>query len=351
MTEDASMPKKKSAVSVGRAKGGHARAESMTPVERRRIAQQAALARWEGEVPIAEHEGEFNIGEVAISCSVLKNGKRIIAQATFLRTLGRSRSPKAGTGVYSTADGVPFFLQAEVLRPFISEDLLAATTPVFYRTLSGGRGVGYDAQLLPQVAEVYLKYRDDAIKNNKPVPAQYSHIVSASDMLMRGLANVGIIALVDEATGYQSVRAKNALAAILEAFIAKELRPWVRTFPQDFYANLFRLRGLEFPRDTVRKPQYFGRLTNDIIYRRLAPGVLEELQNTTPKNASGRRTHHFHRRLTEDVGHPKLREHLASVVTLMRLSKDYADFQSLLDRIHPRFGENLELQMDEGIGL
>ena len=98
--------------------------------------------------------GEFPIGESSISCANLPGGQRIITQATFLRALGRSRSPKAGTGVLSTVDRLPFFLQAKALKLFIDEELAMSTGPVFYRTKSGGKGVGYDATLLPRVAEV-----------------------------------------------------------------------------------------------------------------------------------------------------------------------------------------------------
>ena len=134
---------------------------------------------------------------------------------------------------------------------------------------------------------------------------------------------VGIIALVDEATGYQRDRVRDALAEILEAFIAKELQPYIRMFPDAFYEHLFRLRGLEYPWDSGKRPQYFGHLTNDIVYARLAPGVLEELRKTVPRREDGRLKHTFTRKLIEDVGHPKLREHLASVVTIMKLSGDY----------------------------
>jgi len=88
-----------------------------------------------------------------------------------------------------------------------------------FRLKNGQKAVGYDAALLPMVCEVYLKLRDSFLRDGKPVPTQYSHIVDACDILMRGLAHVGIIALVDEATGYQEIRdrqmdeiAKEALA-------------------------------------------------------------------------------------------------------------------------------------------
>jgi hypothetical protein len=158
------------------------------------------------------------------------------------------------------------------------------------------------------------------------------HVARQAELLVRGLARVGIIARVDEATGYQEVRAKTALVEILEAFIATELQPWVSTFPDDFYAELFRLRGLEYPRATVRRPQYFGHLTNDIVYKRLAPGVLAELKNVTPRDDHGRRKHKYFQRLTTNVGYPKLREHLGSVVTIMKLSANWQDFMGKLDR-------------------
>lgn len=330
--------------------GGVARAAALSPERRSEIAKKAAASRWDGDLPLATHEGNFKLGDTIVSCAVLPNGLRVITQATFLRSLGRSRSPKAGTGVLSTVEDLPFFLQAEALKPFISEELAMSTTPIFYRGSSGTKGVGYDARLLPQVAEVYLKFRDSALAGAGKVQAKYAHIIKAADILMRGLANVGIISLVDEATGFQRDRAKDALERILEEFIAKELRPWVKTFPEDFYSHLFRLRGLEFPKDTVSRPKYFGHLTNDIVYKRLAPKVLDELKKTTPKDHKGRYKHKLFQRLTEDVGHPKLREHLASIVSLMKISSSYAQFERHLDHVHPKYGTTPELPFDESDG-
>ena len=127
-----------------------------------------------------------------------------------------------------------------------------------------------------------------------------------------GLRGVGIDATSAEATGYQEVRDREALARILEAFIDKELRPWVRTFPPDFYRELFRLRGLPYPTSTVKRPQYFGHYTNDIVYRRLAPGVLAELKRVQVRDDEGRPKHKLFQRLTANTGYPKLREHLGS---------------------------------------
>jgi hypothetical protein len=96
---------------------------------------------------------------------------------------------------------------------------------------------------------------------------------------------------------------------------------------------------LDFPEDTVKKPQYFGHVTNDIIYAPLAPNVLDQLKKETPRAASGRHKHQLHRRLTEDFGHLKLREHLEAVLAVMKLSDSYSDFIQKLDRVKQRYDE------------
>ena len=77
----------------------------------------------------ATHIGELRIGAKTLPCAVLEDGTRVLNQAGFLRAIGRARSPKAGTGVLSTVDNLPFFLQAEALKPFISDEMMESTKP------------------------------------------------------------------------------------------------------------------------------------------------------------------------------------------------------------------------------
>lgn len=316
----------------GASKGGKARAEKLTAEERREIARKAAEARWATDAVQATHTGTLEIAGNQIACAVLADGTRILTQESFLSAIGRARKAKAGTGSQlMQVDALPPFLSANNLKPFVAEELRRSTTPILFRTPSGGRGYGYKAEILPMVCEVYLKARDrDAITRGQ------AHIVEACDLLMRGLARVGIVALVDEATGYQEDRARDALAEILATFISEELRKWVKTFPDAYFRELARLRGIHLSRVSVKRPQYIGHLTNDLVYKRLAPGVLRELQRITPRTRKGHRKHAFHQRLSEDAGHPKLREHLASVITLMRAFDNWDDFKKALDRSLPK---------------
>jgi P63C domain. len=329
----------------GRAKGGIARAKKLSASERTAIARRGAATRWGNEdLPRAICSSEDTpllIAGKALDCYVLEDGTRVLSQAGSLRALGRNK--RAATRSLE----VPPMLQGQAFEPFLTPDIMDKAKPLHFRTPIGSKASGYRAEFLPDVCEIYLKARDA-----KTLAPNQKRVAIEADILMRGLATVGIIALVDEATGYQEVRAKDALARILEVFIAKELQPWLRTFPTDYYRQLFRLRGLEFPNDSVKRPQYFGILTNDLIYRRLAPGVLEELKNVTERNDKGRPKHKFFQRLSGNLGYPKLRELLGSVVTIMKLSDGWPEFMQKVDRLHPRYGTTLPLPLiyeDDGL--
>lgn len=319
-------------------KGGDARAKSLTKAERSAIARQAAESRWakEGNAPIPEatHAGEIQIGDIAIPCAVLADGRRLLTQQGMLQAIGRARSAKGGQGATQGIDKPPAFLAAKNLKPFITNALKASTTPVRFKSISGTPAFGYVAELLPQICNVYLSARDANALTGKQLP-----IAVKCDILVRGLANVGIVALVDEATGYQKDRARDDLARILEAFVAKELQTWVSTFPPDYYEHLFRL--WEMPYDThapkIKRPRFFGTLTNNLIYARLAPGVLAKLREKNPVKKSGKRSHKHFQHLTRNEGYPKLKEHLAAVTALMRASKNKEMFLKLMDSALPRY--------------
>ncbi len=323
-----------------------ARSANMTPERRSEIARKAAAAKWGNLREAISREGVVNIGGVELQCYVLDDESRVLARASFVKAIGRTGKVKGGRR-FDEEFQVPVFLTAENLKPFFPNDLEVNSKPILF-TDGDNQMIGYRAELLPDVCDIFADAeRAGVLRKNQ------LHIASACRILSRGLTRVGIIGLIDEATGYQHTRAANALAKILEAYVAKELQPWVYTFGNEFYQQLFRLRGLDYQKDSVKRPQYFGHLTNDIIYRRLAPGVLEEIKRTAPKAPSGRRKGALHQSLTQEQGHPKLREHLSSVTTIMVLSEDYPDFISKLNRRHPPYNENLafDFMNDTGKGF
>ena len=202
--------------------------------------------------------------------------------------------------------------------------------PITFKLPSGKCAHGYDATLLIDICSSILNAKDKIA-----LTSVQKRIANQCDIIVRSVAKVGIIALVDEVTGYQEDREKNELSEILQRFIAKELQTWVHTFPLEFYKQLYKLRELEYGKEKI--PSYFGHLTNNIIYKRLAPHILDHLKRLTPKSPNGNKTARYFQSLSNDIGYHRLKEHLGSVVTLMKLSSNYEDFENKLNIIHPLF--------------
>jgi hypothetical protein len=323
--------------------GGLARAAALSREERSAIARKGAVARWRADLPevlCGSPDKPLLIGGTEVQPYVLSDETRVLTQASFLQALGRHR--KANVRNEGGEERLPAILQGKAINPYISPELLEKSRPVQFRMESGVLASGYRAEILPMVCEVYLKARDAGV-----LPANQRHVAKQAEILIRALAHVGIIALVDEATGYQDIRARHALENILEQFIAEELRKWTKTFPDEFYKQMFRLRDWDYKPWTVKRPSVIGKYTNNLVYDRLAPGVLEELRRKNPKLNNGHRRHRHFQWLTEDVGDPRLREHLAAVIALMRASNDWDHFMRAIDRALPKYGDTYQLPYDD----
>lgn len=322
--------------------GGIARAKKMNKKQLSEQGKRAASARWAKEkgVPQATHSGELQIGDIVIECHVLEDGTRVLTQQGLYKSLGRAGNPKTNAETRGISN-LPVFLQGKSLQPFINEDVKALSDPVKFRIAQGGQALGFKADLLPHICNICLDARDaGALHYSQNTMAERCKILS------RGLAVVGITALVDEATGYQEVRDRLALQKILDRYLTDEWAKWTKTFPDEFYRNLFRLKGIEYPPASGKKPSYVGHWTNDIVYSRLAPGVLKELRKKNPRNESGNRSRRHHQHLTRDYGHPVLQEHLSNVIFLMKGCSTWGDFKTRLDAAKAKFGDTMQLPLD-----
>jgi hypothetical protein len=341
------------ALSKRASKGGDARAASLSTARKKAIAKLAAESRWGSDLPRASHDGPLQIGDAVLVAAVLPNGKRLLSQGTVLQAIGRSRTPKAGTGGFTTVDDLPFFLQADVLKPFISEELMMSTTPILFRLRRGARTVGYDAMLLPMICEVYLNFRDylngqiaggdeGQRKTAEGYIKRYKHIIEACDRLTRGLARRGIIALVDDATGYQDDKMRQEIDRLIQAYVAPTLLPWVRKFPHEFFREAYRLLNWKYEPGQTRHSPYMGKFINKYVFEGLPPGVLDELKARLPKNEHGSRRANLWQLLTVDTGIPHLDKQLTADLTLMQISETKEQFHEHWNKL---FGKQPKLPL------
>jgi len=220
--------------------GALARAKSLSPEDRSAIARKAAMVRFGKGLPKAIAEGTLRIGDLPLPCAVLddEGNTRVFTQEGFLQAIGRAGKAKGGEG--ASVDGMPAFMRARNLQPFISNELLGSTTPLEFIPYKGpgylGRAFGYRARLLPQVCWVY----QDALTARKLHTSQ-KHIGEQCRFLLKALTDKAIDDLVDQATGFDDWRKREAIDRILEKYVRIDALPWVRMFDVDFYRQIYRL--------------------------------------------------------------------------------------------------------------
>jgi len=291
----------------------------------------------------AAHEGVLKIGDVEIACAVLEDGTRVLSEREVTKSLGAKRGGAHWLRKGAGAE-LPVYLSAKNLSPFVDDDLqMALKSPLFYTPKEGGPTAhGLKADHYTKILDVWLKARlANALR------ADQLHIAAKAEILIRSLAGVAITALVDEATGFQAIRDRDALQEILDRFLNKELAAWAKRFPDEFYQQIFRLRGWQWKGMKVNRPQVVAHYTKDLVYDRLASGILAELEARNPKDERGRRKGKHHQWLTEDVGHPALAQHLYAIIGLMRVSTTWKQFYEFVGRAYPKRGDTLFLPVSE----
>ena len=292
-------------------------------------------------LPRATHGGELVIGGIILPCHVLNDGLRVLGGE------GLSRAFSANTR--GDAENHPrAFLAHKNLQPFISKELLEDSTPVHFRTEDGDQAFGYRAQVLPGVCNVYLTVRDAG-----KLYAGQTSLAQLSYTLVRELATLGIITLVDAASNYKELCHSPAVQGLLARYLKSFAARWSKRFPDEYYQEIYRLKGWEWPGMGVNRFPVTGHITNEIVYARIADGLLDRLRIDNPKSAGGDREHRHHQWLTDDFGVQELREHIVGVLAIMRTVVDpdpkraWQKFRISLERSYPRKHTNYNLDLDE----
>lgn len=279
------------------------------------------------------------IGNVEIPAYVLNNGMRVFSQNGMQKALG----------YFGTAGNwLPNFINRKQISPYISSGLIESLeNRVEFRRSGEGGSVsttyGYDATVLIDICDAVIE-----AKNSGKLSDSYKIYAEHAEMIIRAVAKVGIIALVDEATGYQYDREKDALQVVLKAYINDELLKWQQKFPDAFYFEIFRLNQWDYTVSGIKKrPGVIGTWTNELIYKQLPKGVLEELKQITPKSIAGNYTARFFQSLTPDIGHPALTAQIYKVIGIMSSCNNWSEFKTRFNIMVDRANGQTELNFDE----
>ncbi len=273
-------------------------------------------------LPYSLFEGTLTIGDVAFECHVLNDHRRVLTQAAVVRLITGGRDSGDLNRYFR---GLPTF-----------DSSLMENGPIQFKI--GGNPIvahGYEATTLVEICEAYLKAQDEG----KLKPNQ-RHLAKKAAIVMRACAKVGIIALVDEATGYQEVRRKRALQLKFKAFITEDLQEWAKTFPDEFWYELARLENTRYsPR---HRPLRWGKYVMAFVYDAIDKDVGKELRRRNPNPRHGNNHHQW----LQEFGKDKLHDQLERVIAVMKTCDDMDQFKRAFARVFRKSGEPEQLFLD-----
>jgi hypothetical protein len=336
--------------------GGKGRKEKLTSEQRKEIARKAAKGRWEkreasikvaGEnggyqpivledklkkgiqIPIAKWPGVLSIGTKEIPCYVLEDGQRIISR-------------NAATGVLTDEKGggnLEQYLIVQSLRGYVPPGFTDQMIEFFVPGTSAPNTTtkGISAEAFIEICQAYVS----AFEAGALTTERQKEIAIKAAMFMAACAKVGLIAMIDEATGYQYERASDALQIKLKLFLAEEMRKWEKTFPDQLWEQFGRLT--KWTGSIHSRPKYWGNLVMELIYQYLDPDVAQWLRVNAPKPLKGQ---NYHQWMTEQYGLKKLIEHIWKVVGIASTCDDMKELKRKMEELYgkrPGFQYTLKL--------
>lgn len=286
-----------------------------------------------------KYEGTLNLGENKLPCYVLEDGTRVLSGRKMQEILKVVDGNISGTKL-------PQFLSNSILKPFIFSNKDATHFDPIICFKGKQRINGYEATVLTDICEAILRARRSGVKMTE----RQQIVANQCEILLSSFAKIGIIALIDEATGYQNEREHFELQKILSAYISEEILKWQLTFTDDFYREVYRLWGLPFiPKYIKNKPSFIGKLTTKYIYDLLPDGVVDKIKEKTGKTDKGNWKYKWHQSLTPEIGREHLKKQIIEVTTLMSISKSKSEFNELFERKYNAKPIQLELEFNEDI--
>ena len=264
--------------------------------------------------------GQWKISDdVSIDCYVTESGQRLMSLRATARAMGLS-----GSGSVALLRN----LKSNYLQKYLSEDLKnwinKADNNELYK-VKGYRNsfVPFEATLFVDVCKAYISAKNDGVFDSD-IWKKQSELADKLLAIMSAFAKVGIIAFIDEITGYQELRKKDELQKLLAEFVRKEYLPWTKRFPNEFYEEMYRLKGWDY-NGNARTP-LVGKLTNYLVYDLMPEGVLEELQKRNPIDEKIHRRKYRHHQFLEETGIDYLDKHLRAIIIMMRGFDSWDEF-------------------------
>lgn len=289
----------------------------------------------------AVRDGSLELGGWLIECHHLETGQRVITQRSFADIIGMKRGGPLGYRLATLLDN-------PALKSSKTKQLsLAIETPIRFKMLKGPSAYGYQADVLVEYCKAILEAR----RVNAIVGIAAERYAKCCEIFVIACAKTGIMALIDEATGFatDAEKKKDEYRRLFETFIRDEIREWEKEYPKQFFDLIYKLYSMKPTGNN--HPQFFGTFIRKYVYQPLANSngaILDALDLKNPVvHALGGRKHKMHQFLTDSIGLPSLRQHLWQVIGIGNAARNRSDFDLAFKRAFPRVGDQFEINLDD----
>lgn len=272
----------------------------------------------EPKTPRAEWAGVLPIGDDELPCYVLNDGRRVISRTGATTSLTGRRS-----------GNLESYIRIGPLQPYLPRDFADHMIEFTLEGVTHKTVRGITAESFCDLCTAYVKALEDGALQSE----RQREIAAHAGIFLAASAKVGLLALIDEATGYQYDRAEDALRFKLKMFLEDEMRKWEKTFPDQLWAEFGRLTGREGATNSQR-PKYWGKLVMELVYGYLDPDVAAWLKENAPKPQHGQ---NYHQWLSSQFGLKKLTEHLWMLIGMAAACQSMPE---LRQKMAERFGRH-----------
>jgi hypothetical protein len=272
--------------------------------------------------PFAKYRGELMLGKAPIDCYVIDTGERVISMRATVKAIADVDGGSLGD-----------YIGVQSLKTFINPTEVLSKAITFNIPGTQKQGNGITAEAFLEICRSYVEaLQADALQTDRQ-----REIAIKCSILLASCAKVGLIALIDEATGYQYERDEDALQIKLRAFIAEELRVWEKTFPDELWEEFGRLTNWQ--KALHHRPKWWGKMVIELIYDTLDPDVAKYLKENKPPTGA-----RWHQQLTENYG---VRQLVSRCFEIVGMAKTCETMKELRDRVSHYYGkEPIQLTID-----
>ena len=277
------------------------------------------------ESPFAKYSGSLSLGDKPVDCYVLDDKNRVISMRATVKAIANDDN-----------GDLLKYVGVKSLQPYIDSAGISSRFVEFTIPGNPNKAKGITAETFLDICSAYVS----ALTSGAPLTEKQRGIAINCSILLSACAKTGLIALIDEATGYQYEREEDALQVKIRAFISEELHAWEKTFPDELWEEFGRLT--HWQGSLQQRPKYWGKLVLELIYDAMDPDVAKYLKENKPKPRHGL---NYHQWLSEDLGVKALTTHLNQVIGI---AKTCNTMEELRHKVALYYGkEDLQLSMGD----